>query len=186
MGKLVYGMSVSLDGYVNGPDGGFGWTESDEELHRFASARQHGVGTYLMGRRMFEAMRVWDDEAALADLPEYFLDYVPIWRTADKVVYSTTLEQTTLPRTRIERWLDLGAVRALKESSERDLEVAGPTLASELLHAGLVDEITLFVAPVVVGAGTRFLPDQLSLDLTLVEQRRFTPGNVFLRYAVRR
>ena len=186
MGKLVYGMLASLDGYVNGPDGTFGWAEPDEEVHRFANELERGVGTYLFGRRMFETMRVWEDDAALAGLPDYVLEYAPIWRAAEKLVFSTTLEEPAIQRTRVERRLDLDAVRALKESSASELGVAGPTLAGDLLRAGLVDELTLFIVPVVVGAGTRFLPEQLSLDLSLVEERSFGSGTVFLRYAIRR
>jgi len=186
MGKLVYGMSVSLDGYVNGSDGTFGWSEPDEEVHRFVNELQRRVGTYLFGRRMFETMRVWEDDAALASLPDYVLEYAPIWRAAEKVVFSTTLEEPAIPRTRVERRLDLDAVRALKESSSADLAVGGPTLAGDLLRAGLVDELTLFLVPVVVGAGTRFLADQLTLDLSLVDERRFDSNTVLLRYAIRR
>jgi len=186
MGKLVYGMSVSLDGYVNGSDGTFGWTEPEDQLSRFVNEVQSRVGTYLFGRRMFETMRVWEDDAALVDLPDYALEYGPIYRAAEKVVFSTAMEDPVLPKTRVVRRLDPDAVRTLKQSTAADLEVAGPTLAGDLLRDGLVDELTLFVVPVVVGAGTRFLPDQLSLRLSLVEERRFASGTVFLRYAIQR
>ena len=186
MGRLVYGMSSSLDGYVNRADGTIEWTAPDEETHRFVNELERRVGTYLFGRRLFETMRVWDDDEALAGLPDYALEYAPIWRAADKVVFSTTLEKPDVPRTRVERRLDIDAVRSLKEASAADLAVGGPTLAAEMLRAGLVDELTLFIVPVVVGAGTRFLPEQLRLDLSLVEEQRFGSGTVFLRYAIRR
>jgi riboflavin biosynthesis pyrimidine reductase len=119
-----------------------------------------------------------------------FLDYVlecaPIWRAADKVVFSTTLDEPAVPRTRVERRLDLETVRGLKEASSADLAVGGPSLAGQLLRAGLVDELTLFVVPVVIGGGTRFLPDRLSIHLSLVEERRFGSGIVFLRYVIQR
>lgn len=185
MGKLVYGMTTSLDGYINGPDGRFDWSEPDEETHRFINELERRVGTYLFGRRMFETMRIWEDDEALAGWADYALEYAPIWRSADKVVFSTTLDRPAIPRTTLERRLDLEAVRALKESSTADLAVGGPTLAAHLLRAGLVDELTLFVVPKVVGGGTRFLPDGLDLDLSLEEERRFGSGTVFLRYAVR-
>jgi dihydrofolate reductase len=179
-------MSVSLDGYVNGPDGTFGWTEPDEQLSRFVNDVQSRVGIYFFGRRVFETMRVWEDDAALAGLPDYLLEYAPIYRAAEKVVFSTAMEDPALPRTRVERRLDADAVRGLKESTMADLAVAGPTLAADFLRAGLVDELTLISVPVVVGAGTRFLPDRLSLRLSLVEERSFASGSVFLRYAVQR
>lgn len=100
-------------------------------------------------------------------------------------MYSTTLEDPGLPRTRVERQLDLEAIQAWKESSDADLAVGGPTLAAPLLRAGLVDELTVFLVPVIVGGGTRFLPEGLRLDLTLTEERRFASGTVFLRYATR-
>jgi len=186
MGKLVYGMSTSLDGYVNRADGSIDWTAPDEETHRFVNHLESRIGTYLFGRRLFETMRVWDDDEALAGMPDYALEYAPVWRAVDKVVFSTTLAALNVPRTRVERRLDVDDVRRLKESSAADLAVGGPTLAAEMLRAGLVDELTLFIVPVVVGAGTRFLPDQLNLDLSLVEERRFDSGTVFLRYAIRR
>ncbi|HEY3338738.1 MAG TPA: dihydrofolate reductase family protein [Propionicimonas sp.] len=185
MGKLVYGMSASLDGYVNDADGNFGWTAQDPGMHRFVNDLQSRVGAYLFGRRVYEAMRVWEDPAALAAMPEHVLEYVPIWRAADKRVFSTTLKDPAMPRTTVERRLDLDSVRALKESTASELSVAGPTLAAHLLRAGLVDELTVFIDPVVVGGGTRFLPDGLALDLTLLEEQRFSAGAVFLRYAIR-
>ncbi|SDB79777.1 Dihydrofolate reductase [Raineyella antarctica] len=185
MGRLTYGMMTSLDGFVNGPDGTFGWAEPDEETHRFANEREREVGTFLYGRRMFETMRFWADDEALAGAPPYILDYADIWRTATKVVFSSTMDEPALERTRVERRFDPEAVRALKESSSQDLAVAGPTLAAQMLRAGLVDEISVFIAPVVVGGGTRFLPEQAALDLSLVQMRRFDSGFVFLRYAVR-
>jgi len=185
MGKLVYGMSVSLDGYVNGPDGSIGWTAPERQLSRFVNEVESSFGIYLFGRRMFETMRIWEDDAALAGWPDYAVEYAPTYRAAEKVVFSTAMEDPALPRTRVERRLDPDAVRTLKQSTAADLAVAGPTLAGALLRAGLVDELTLVIVPVVVGAGTRFLPDRLSLDLSLVEERRFASGSVFLRYAIR-
>jgi len=178
-------------GTTSGTDGWLVATSTSDNLgrfkvHRFVNELQRRVGTYLFGRRMFETMRVWEDDAALASLPHYVLEYAPIWRAAEKVVFSTTMEEPAIPRTRVERRLDLDAVRALKESSSADLAVGGPTLAGDLLRAGLVDELTLFLVPVVVGAGTRFLADQLTLDLSLVDERRFDSNTVFLRYAIRR
>ncbi|MDQ7994156.1 MAG: dihydrofolate reductase family protein [Propionicimonas sp.] len=185
MGTLVYGLSTSLDGYVTGPDGTIDWTVPDEETSRFVNARESRVGTYLLGRRMYETMRVWEDDSFLVGLPDFIVEYVPIWRAAEKVVYSTTLEDPGRPRTRVERRLDPDAVRALKESTTADVGVAGAALAAGMLRAGLVDELTLLVLPVVVGGGTRFLPAGLGLSLELTEVQRFGSGAVFLRYAIK-
>jgi dihydrofolate reductase len=185
MGVLSYGMISSLDGFVAGPEGDFDWAEPDEETHRFVNERERNVGTYLYGRRMFETMRAWADDDWLADQPDYIHDYAQLWRAASKVVYSSTLADPGTDRTRVERHLNLRAVRSAKEASEADLSVSGPGLAAELLRAGLVDELTIYVAPVVVGGGNRLLPVGLRLDLALVEERRFASGILFLRYAIR-
>ena len=184
MGMLSYGMITSLDGFVAGPDGDFDWAEPDEETHRFVNERELSVGTYLYGRRMFETMRAWAEDDWLVDVPDYVREYAAIWRAADKVVYSTTLAAPGIERTRVEPHLDLRAIRTVKESSDTDLSVSGPTLAADLLRAGLVDELSIYVAPAVVGAGTRLLPTGLRLDLQLREEHRFASGIVFLRYTV--
>ena len=184
MGILSYGMIASLDGYVAGPDGDFSWAEPDEEVHRFVNERDRHVGTYLYGRRMFEVMRFWDDDAALADAPEYIREYAAIWQAADKVVFSTSIEPPSLPRTRLERRFDPDAIRALKSSVRGDLAVAGAGLAAAALRADLVDELTVYVAPVSVGEGTPLLPRGLFLRLELLEERRFASGMLFLRYRV--
>ena len=185
MGTLSYGMISSLDGFVAGPDGDFDWAEPDAETHRFVNEREQNVGTYLYGRRMYETMRAWAEDDWLADQPDYVRDYARIWRDADKVVYSSTLSAPSTDRTRVEARLDLDAVRALKAGSDSDLSVSGPTVAADLLRAGLVDELAIYVAPAVVGGGTRLLPVGLRLDLSLVEEHRFASGIVFLRYSVR-
>ena len=97
-------------------------------------------------------------------------------------MYSTTLQEVASERTRIERAFDPAVVREMKASAERDLSVAGPYLAAEAFRAGLVDEVRLFLAPVVVGGGTRALPDDVRLDLELLDEHRFASGFVSLRY----
>lgn len=184
MGQLAYGMIASLDGFVAEPDGTFDWAEPDEEAHRFVNERERGIGTYLYGRRMYETMRYWAGDEATEDQPEVVRDYARIWRSADKVVYSTTLTDPPTERTVVEPRLDLDAVRALKASAGKDLSVSGPTLAAHLLRAGLVDELQVYTAPVVVGQGTTLLPHGIRLGLELVEQRRFAGGITFHRYAV--
>lgn len=140
------------------------------------------VGTYLYGRRMYEVMAAWE---TMADDRAVVRDFAEIWRAADKVVYSSTLESPSTARTRIERTFDAGAVRDLKASSERDVTVGGPGLAAEALAAGLVDELQLFLTPVLVGGGTRAFPDRHHAQLELADERRFDSGVVFLRYRVR-
>jgi riboflavin biosynthesis pyrimidine reductase len=186
MAALTYTSIASLDGYVADADGDFSWAEPDEEVHRFVNDMEESVGTYLYGRRLYETMAVWDTDDWLADQSRVEHEYARIWRAADKVVYSTTLPAVTTARTRLERSFDPAAVGQLKAEAVRDLGVGGPGLAAAALRAGLVDECSVFVVPVVVGGGTRWLPDGLRLGLELTEERRFGSGVVLLRYRTRR
>ena len=181
MGKLIYSTLTSLDGYIADQDGNFDWAEPDQEVHAFINELERPVGTYLYGRRMYEVMVDWET-IDLADQPPHMRDYAEIWRAADKIVYSKTLETVSSTRTRIERDFDPKAVRQLKASRERDLGVGGPDLAAHAIRAGLVDEWYLFLAPVIVGGGTPFLPDDVRLNLELLDERRFGNGMVYVRY----
>jgi dihydrofolate reductase len=179
--RLIYSALMSLDGYVADEEGNFDWAEPDEEVHRYVNDLERSVGTHLYGRRMYEVMSYWET-AGGADQRPYTRDYAEIWRAADKVVYSKTLETVSSARTRIEREFDPEAVRKLTAAAGRDLSVGGPELAAQAIAAGLVDDYHLFVVPVVVGGGKRSLPDGVRLDLELLDERRFTSGVVHLRY----
>jgi dihydrofolate reductase len=183
--KLIYSAIASLDGYVADEDGSFEWARPDEEVHRFVNELVRPAGTHLLGRRMYEVMVFWETAQTRADLPPTMRDFAEIWQAADKIVYSRSLEAVSSARTRIERAFDPEAVRRLKAASERDVTVAGPELAAQAIEAGLVDEYHLFVAPVVVGGGTKSLPDEVRVDLELVDERRFGNGMVYLRYRTR-
>ena len=182
MAKLIYSAIASLDGYVADENGTFDWAEPDEEVHRFVNDLERPVGTYLMGRRMYEVMVYWETAHTVAGQPAYMRDFAEIWQAADKVVYSKTLEKPSSARTRIERDFDPEAVRRLKEAAAADLTVGGPDLAARALGAGLVDECRLFLSPVVVGGGNRAFPDDVRLRLELLDERRFGNGVVHLRY----
>jgi dihydrofolate reductase len=179
--NLIYSTITSLDGYVADKDGDFDWAAPDEEVHAFVNDLVRKVGAYLYGRRMYEVMRYW--ETALADRPSVEQDFAQIWRAADKVVYSRTLETVSSARTRIERDFDPEAVRRMKTQAERDIGVGGPDLAAQAFKAGLVDECHLFVTPIVVGGGKRSLPRNVRLDLELLDERRFEGGVVHLHYS---
>jgi dihydrofolate reductase len=185
MGKLIYAANTSLDGYLEDEDGAFDWSVPDEEVHAFWNEHERHIGTSLYGRRMYETMRVWEDDDWLTDEPDVVREYAQIWRDADKVVYSTTLDTVTTARTRIERQLDPEAVRRLKESSSVDLSIGGATIGAEAFRHGLVDECVLLLGPAVVGGGKPALPRGLRLDLELLEHRRFGIGVIGVRYAVR-
>jgi dihydrofolate reductase len=182
MAKLIYSAITSLDGYVADEDGNFDWAEPDEEVHSFVNDLERRVGTYLYGRRMYEVMVPWGSPDTVADQPPFMHDYAEIWKAADKVVYSTTLEAASSARTRVERDFDPDAIRQMKATANRDISVGGPDLAAQAIKTGLVDEWHLFVTPVVVGGGTRSVPDDVRLKLHLVDERRFGNGVVYLHY----
>jgi len=184
MANLIYSALTSLDGYVADEHGKFDWARPDEEVHGFANDLERLVGTHLYGRRMYEVMRVWES-ADFADQPRYLQDYAEIWQAADKVVYSKTLEAVSSARTRIERDFDPDAIRRLKASAERDISVGGPHLAAQAIKAGLVDELHLLISPVVVGGGNQALPDDVRLDLELLDEHRFGNGVVHVHYRTR-
>ena len=170
MARLRYTAITSLDGYVNDADGGFDWAAPSDELHDILNEHEREVGTHLMGRRLYEVMRFW--ETAPGDVPGPMGEYARIWRAADKVVHSSTLEEVTTARTRLVPVFDAFAVEELKTSSVRDVSVGGPTLAAEAFRAGLVDDVHLFVHPELVGGGVRALPHGIRLSLELVSLER--------------
>ncbi len=183
MAKLIYSVICSLDGYIEDAGGSFDWAAPDEEVHAFVNDLQRPIGTYLYGRRMYETMVYWETAHTAADHP-IELDYATIWQAADKVVYSRTLDHASSARTRIERQFDPAEVRHMKAESPRDITVAGPELAAHAIRADLVDDLQMFVAPVIVGGGKRALPGGVRLDLELRDERRFSGGCVYLHYAV--
>ena len=175
---MIYSVIASLDGYVNDEHGEFGWARPDAEVHAFVNDQERAIGTYLYGRRLYETMAVWEtmDTRGIPELE----DYAQLWRAADKVVYSRTLERVSTERTRLERAFDPVAAWAI----EGTVSVGGPGLAAHALRAGLVHELRLLIAPAIVGGGTPWLPLDLRLDLHLLDERRFASGFVALRYAV--
>jgi dihydrofolate reductase len=183
--KLIYSAIASLDGYIEDEDGNFDWAEPDEEVHAFVDDLDRPVGTYLYGRRMYEVMVGWETDPTLADQSPLMRDFAEIWQAADKIVYSKTLANVSTARTRIERDFDPEAVRQMKASADRDLIVGGPELAAHAFKAGLVDECHLFVTPIIVGGGKQSLPDNVRLELALMDERRFGNGVVYLHYRTR-
>jgi dihydrofolate reductase len=182
MAKLIYSAITSLDGYVADEDGNFDWAAPDEEVHTFVNDLERPVGTYLYGRRMYEVMAYWETAHTLPDQPPSVQDFAKLWQAADKIVYSRTLETVSSARTRIERAFDPEAVRRMKATAERDITVGGPDLAAQAIRAGLVDELQLFLTPVVVGGGNPSLPKDVRVKLELLDERRFGNGVVYLHY----
>jgi len=183
--RLIYSAIASLDGYTADAAGTFGWAAPGPEVHAFINDLEREAGTYLYGRRMYETMAVWETMDVSGE-PQPMRDYAGIWRAADKVVYSRTLAEPSTPRTRIEREFDPAAILEMKAAAERDITIGGPGLAGHALRTGVVDECHLFLVPVIVGGGTRALPDDLRIDLELLDERRLEGGVVYLRYRLPR
>jgi dihydrofolate reductase len=178
MAKLIYSAITSLDGYVADENGNFDWGEPDEEVHSFFNDLERQVGTYLYGRRMYEVMIDWET-VNTNEQPPYIRNFAEIWQGADKIVYSKTLETVSSARTRIEREFEPDAVRDIKSRAGLDVTVGGPDLAAHAFKAGLVDECQLFLAPIMVGGGKQSLPENVRLELDLLDERRFGNGVVF-------
>lgn len=182
MGRLLVTAICSVDGYVADSEGSFEFAFPTAEVHQAVNDLERPVGTQLLGRRTYEVMTYWETAPTEGDDPE--ADFARIWAGVDKVVYSTTLDEVSTPRTRLERSFDAEAVRALVQAAPHDVEIGGPTLAAHAWQAGLVDEVRLFLVPAVVGGGLAALPDGVRHRLALLEQRTFDEGFVLLRYAV--
>ncbi|XVH33818.1 dihydrofolate reductase family protein (plasmid) [Haloferacaceae archaeon DSL9] len=184
MANLIYVINASLDGYIADENGNFDWSEPSEDAHAFFNDHQRSVGTSLLGRRMYETMRVWD-EFLLDDLPEVQREFAEAWRDTDKVVYSTTLDAVPESRTCLEQTFDPEVVQRMKDQANRDLSIGGAGLAAEAIQAGLVDRYVLRLVPTIVGGGTRALPDAARVDLALNTTRRFDDGSVLVDYSLR-
>ena len=185
MARLIYSAITSLDGYTEDREGKFDWAAPDEEVHHFINDLERQAGTYLLGRRMYETMQVWETDPAFAADSPVTLDYAEIWQAANKIVYSRTLQAVSTRKTRLERTFDAQAIRQLKAAVAQDITIGGPGLAAHAFRLGLVDECQLFLIPILVGGGKQALPEDLRLELELLEERRFGSGVVFLRYRTR-
>ncbi len=185
MAHLIYLAISSLDGYIEDIDGNFDWAAPDEEVHRYLNDLERTAGTHLYGRRMYETMMVWETDPDLAAMSPYTRDYAEIWQSADKIVFSKTLETVSTRKTRLERDFDPEAIRQLKRTVGSDIVIGGPHLAAQAFREGLIDECHLIIAPVLVGGGKQSLPSGVRLELDLLEERRFSNGMVHLRYQTR-
>lgn len=189
MAKLIYPINVSLDGYMEDADGNLDWSISDDEIFTFWTDFQRSIGTYLYGRRMYESMVFWETETPQiptnftgSEQQEALATFAGIWQSAEKIVYSHTLQNVSSAQTKIAHVFDPDAIRLLKESSIDDITVGGPKLAEQALRMGLVDECHLLVHPTILGAGNRALPSDLRMQLELLSEHRFESGVVHLHY----
>jgi dihydrofolate reductase len=185
MSKLIYAAITSLDGYIEDTDGRFDWATPDAEVHSFINDIEATIGSHLYGRRMYETMAAWQAVGNTPEVHRAEAEYGELWRRLDKIAYSQTLDKIWTPRTLLHRDFDPEAVRRLKDAADRDMSVSGPGLAQHAFAAGLVDEIHLFVYPVVVGGGKAALPRNVQMKLELLNERQFESGAVHLHHRIR-
>jgi dihydrofolate reductase len=184
-GRLIYSAICSLDGYIADEQGGFDWAAPNDEVHGHVNELMGSIGTHLYGRRLYETMTYWERFEVIPQEADVSSEFAGLWQAADKVVYSRTLDEVSTPQTTLERSFDPAAVRRRKRRADRDLLIGGATLAGEALRSdGLVDELHLYLHPVIVGGGTRALPDGVLLRLELLDERRFESGVVHLHHRV--
>lgn len=183
MAKLIYVTNTSLDGYCEDRGGGFDWGAPDEEYFRLINDLERSVGTYLYGRRMYEAMVLWET-APLVGQPPWVAEFTTMWRAAEKVVFSRTLASVSSGKTTLEREFDVEGIRRMKAGHTNDLPVGGAELADQAFGAGLVDECHLFFWPIVLGGGKPALPRHTRLGLQLLNERRTTSGVAHLHYRI--
>lgn len=182
MAKLTYTAIASLDGFIEDEQGKFDWAFPGPDVHAFVNELERPVGVYLYGRRMYETMTFWETQDGTSAVTR---EYAQIWRAADKVVFSRTLQEASSARTRIERELTADAICRLKGSSPSELSIGGAELGGQAIASGLVDELRLLLAPVIVGAGKRALPVGIHSELRLNDTRTFANGFVYLRYRLK-
>lgn len=182
MGNLIYVMNMSLDGYTEDQNGKFNWTDPNDDVFTFTTNLIRAMRTHLLGRRMYETMKVWETDPSLAAASPLMRNFAEVWQAADKIVYSKTLQAVSTRKTRIDRNFNPADIRQLKAAVEQDILIGGPELAAHAFRAGLIDECHLFLIPILVGGGKSALPDNVRLELELMDERRFNNGTVFLRY----
>lgn len=191
MSKLIYSTNASLDGFIENSDGDFNFAVPSAELHQFFNDEFRGVGTHIYGRKLYETMAVWETmdldaegPPEMANLVEPGRDFQQIWRGADKIVYSTTLDEVWTPRTELRSSFDAEEIRAFVDSADSDVIIGGADLAASAFAAGLIDEVSITLSPVAIGAGKPALPTDLVLNLDLLKERRFDNGAVNVQYKV--
>ena len=181
MGKLIYSATTSLDGYVADEKGNFEWTKPSEEVLAFVDDILKNVGTFLLGRRMYETLAVWD--TIPSDGPsDGGNQFANIWKAANKIVYSTSLTEVSIANSTLEHVFNAETVHKLIAESDKDFDIGGPHLAAEAIKTGLIDEYHQFIVPIIIGDGNPWLPKNMHLSLESVDVRRFENGLVHLQY----
>jgi len=189
MGKLIYLITTSMDGYVADKNGSFSWAMPTEESHSFVNDKLRNVGTVLMGHKLYETMKVWDKiptegVGGPMDGPSPAMnDYSKIWHAANKIVYSTTLNELEIENATIERSFDPEMIKKAVAESDKDYDIGGPNLAGQAIKAGIVDEVHQIIVPKIIGGGNFWLPQDVVQEFKLVDSRTFDNGSVHLHFS---
>src|SRR5918996_4335308 len=178
---LIYSMSVSVDGFIADREGAFGWTAPSEELFRFHLAQVRELGGYLCGRRLYETMLVWETDPSMRD-SELRAAFADVWCAIPKVVFSRTLDSVQ-GNARLAAASVAEEAAAALDATDKDVSIAGASLAAEAIELGLVDELRMFRYPIVLGGGTPFLPPVTeNVPLDLIETRTFGSRVIYEHY----
>ncbi len=188
MGKLIYLITTSIDGFVADQNGDFDWAMPSEEVHAFVNDIARNARTSLLGRNMYETMKVWETiptegtGEGMDGPSEAMNDYARIWRASRKIIYSSTLSEVSIANATIERSFDPETVQKMGAESDHDIDIGGPRLASEAIRAGIIDDYHQIIAPHIIGNGLHWLPKGVQRKLKLVDVRKFNNGFVYLHF----
>jgi dihydrofolate reductase len=188
MGKIIYLITTSIDGFAADKNGDLDWAQPSEEVHAFVNDMLRNTGTFLLGRKLYETMKIWDSIPTegtnkFMDGPsEAMNDFARIWRAAKKTVFSHSLSAVSIANTTIKRVFNPVEIKKLAAETDKDLDIGGPHLAAEAIRAGIVDEYHQFIAPILIGSGIHWLPKDIKFQLKLVDVRKFENGFVHLHF----
>jgi dihydrofolate reductase len=183
MRKLSYSFMVSLDGFIETPDQSLDWVLIDEEIHTYVNNQQRDIGLYLYGRRLYELMAdYWPTAEADPNNEAFIIEFSRIWKAMPKLVFSKTLD-TVSHNAQLSKGDVVEEVRKLKAQPGKTISIGGAAIAKPLLENNLVDEVEVFIMPVVLGRGRPMFPiSDTRLTLKLLDSHIFKSGAVFLRY----
>jgi len=185
MGKLVYTMLISLDGYFQDSNGSFDWAEPKQDLHEYFNKMESDLELMVYGRKMYEVMTFWEDVHKQDDYPDYIRDYARIWKSKQKIVFSRTLEHVTTGKTILKNDLTESELLGIKASTNGIISIGGADIASTAIKMNLVDEIYAFIFPVLIGGGRKWIDVNAVKNLKLIETKLFEDGVLMVHYATK-
>ncbi|HCM26893.1 MAG TPA: deaminase [Treponema sp.] len=185
MGKIIYTVLTSADGYFEDAAGNFDWARPDEDVHRYINNSERMSSLLLFGRKMYEVMKIWEDFPDLQNMPDYIIEYAGIWKIAKKVVYSSSLKTVETADTILKRAIDKNELEEMILSENGNIGIGGAELASQVLALKLVDEIHLYTFPVIIGSGKKWINAGEKTELEEYECREFENGVVLTKYKVK-